>query len=458
MLEIPQRREPGGGLDEKLNAKGVSPGPASKAVGFVRKPRKSLNLPEERAGAVEVGKGALPSLGGNHEEEVSLTEDEEQRLASELKDSSWKSVGKATEMQFGEEKEGTQSSPVSPKADALDSVVPQQPGSERFDTLYEVGAVLGKGTYGSVRLARQRETGRECAVKIIDKMSTESSLEELAREIAMLADLQHPNIIRLIAAYESHSHVYVVTELASGGELMHRISQEHSVYSEQEVQRYLFTVIEAIDFMHGKGIVHRDLKPENILLSDRSEHATIKVVDFGLSQYTQTDKPSLLQTVCGTHKYLSPEMILCDRGRLRGYSKAVDMWGIGIILYVMLFGFNPFEGRTRAETHENILRCKYAFPADTNASAQVKDLISHLLTKDYSRRYTVQECLAHPWFNNQHSEASAEPLVSQKKTVRERLAEFNAQRLSVYDRVKSVHRRLSSRTASSGTRIARSSV
>jgi serine/threonine protein kinase len=116
------------------------------------------------------------------------------------------------------------------------------------------------------------------------------------------------------------------------------------------------TLLHAIDFMHAKGIVHRDLKPENILLSDRSASATIKVVDFGLSQYTQTDTPSLLQTVCGTHKYLSPEMILCDRGRLRGYSKAVDMWGIGIILFVMLFGFNPFEGRTRAETHENILK------------------------------------------------------------------------------------------------------
>jgi len=124
-------------------------------------------------------------------------------------------------------------------------------------------------------------------------------------------------------------------------------------------------------------------------------------------------------------------MILCDRGRLRGYSKAVDMWGVGIILYVMLFGFNPFEARTRGETHEAILRCKYTFPADTNASAQVKDLISHLLTREYQKRYTVQECLAHPWFNNAASQASAEPLVSSKKSVRERLAEFNAQRSSV---------------------------
>lgn len=120
-------------------------------------------------------------------------------------------------------------------------------------------------------------------------------------------------------------------------------------------------------------------------------------MDFGLSQYTQSDKPSLLQTVCGTHKYLSPEMILCDRGRLKGYSRAVDMWGVGIILYVMLFGFNPFEGRTRAETHENILKCKYTYPSDTNASAQVKDLISHLLVRDYTKRFTSQECLAHPY-------------------------------------------------------------
>lgn len=269
-------------------------------------------------------------------------------------------------------------------------------GPRRFEALYEVGPILGKGTYGSVRRARHRETYRECAVKIIDKHSTDASLDDLAREIAMLADLKHPNIIRLIAAYESTSHVYVVTELASGGELMHCITSERSVYSEREVRRHVYTILQAIDFMHSKGIVHRDLKPENILLSDSSEQAEIKIVDFGLSQYTQTDNPHLLQTICGTHKYLSPEMILCDRGRLKGYSKAVDMWGVGIILYVMLFGFNPFEGHTRSQTHENILRCKYTFPPDANASAQVKDLISHLLVKDFHKRFHVRECMSHP--------------------------------------------------------------
>ncbi|KAG8461068.1 hypothetical protein KFE25_003637 [Diacronema lutheri] len=452
-MDIPPRRsvtDLNSGMRHLSLAHGT-PSKGAAVAGFTRKARKSMPLLD--AGVQP--KGALPSLGqtGAHSPgDLDLTEDECTQLATELKDSSWKSVGKATHM-------NGVASGLSAGTGADDGgecaphaqLAPHAAAAERFDSLYDVGAVLGKGTYGSVRLARHRETRQECAVKIIDKLSAESSLEDLAREIAMLADLQHPNIIRLIAAYESHSHVYVVTELASGGELMHRISQEHSVYSEQEVQRHTFTVLQAIDFMHAKGIVHRDLKPENILLSDKSDSATIKVVDFGLSQYTRTDQPSLLQTVCGTHKYLSPEMILCDRGRLRGYSKAVDMWGVGIILYVMLFGFNPFEARTRGETHEAILRCKYTFPADTNASAQVKDLISHLLTREYQKRYTVQECLAHPWFNNAASQASAEPLVSSKKSVRERLAEFNAQRSSVYEKVKSVHRRLSNAGRSSRT-------
>mmetsp|Transcript_4133 Transcript_4133/g.11962 ORF Transcript_4133/g.11962 Transcript_4133/m.11962 type:complete len:435 (+) Transcript_4133:98-1402(+) len=420
--------------------------PQAKSVGFQRKARRSVPLPND-----QMPKGTpLPSLANRRESDLEIDPTTEKALARELKDSSWKSVGKATEMVLEDGSGGAGAG--AGQAPAPPPPAPADDGAaERFDSLYDVGKVLGKGTYGSVRMARHRQTGRECAVKIIDKMSTDSSLEDLAREIAMLADLKHPNIIRLVAAYESHSHVYVVTELASGGELMHRITQEHSAYSEKEVQRHIYTILQAIDFMHSKGIVHRDLKPENILLSDRSEQATIKVVDFGLSQYTQTDKPSLLQTVCGTHKYLSPEMILCDRGRIRGYSKAVDMWGVGIILYVMLFGFNPFEGRTRGETHENILKCKYAFPPDTNASAQVKDLIQHLLTRDYARRYTVKECLAHPWLNDLTSQATADPLVSQKKSVRDRLAEFNAQRNSVYEKVKSVHRKLSSAGRSART-------
>merc|ERR1719231_2160264 len=145
----------------------------------------------------------------------------------------------------------------------------------------------------------------------------------------MLKSLTHPNIIRLFAAYESPRMLYLVTELATGGELMLRLGHNEftaEVYSEDAMKRHMQRIIEAVKYMHSKGAAHRDLKPENVLLSDATDLSTIKIVDLGLSRFFDASKP--MRTICGTHKYLAPELVQCDRGMVKGYDKAVDMWGV----------------------------------------------------------------------------------------------------------------------------------
>jgi len=178
-----------------------------------------------------------------------------------------------------------------------------------------------------------------------DKTLADNDIEDLVREFQMLRSLRHRNIIRLYAAYETPRKLYLVTELASGGELMKRLGSDSSVYSEDEVKKHIKTILEAVQYMHHKNSVHRDLKPENVLLSDMSEAAEIKIVDLGLSRFFEERK--LMRTICGTHKYLAPELVQCDRGQLQGYDKAIDMWGIGLLTFIMLFGFNPLCVRCR---------------------------------------------------------------------------------------------------------------
>ena len=178
---------------------------------------------------------------------------------------------------------------------------------------------------------------------------------------------------------------------------MKRLGSDSSVYSEDEVRKHVFTILKAVHYMHSKHCVHRDIKPENVLLSDNSDEAEvreltwplrpsthththtstrleqvphrgfacvcarrlqIKIVDLGLSRFFEERK--LMRTICGTHKYLAPELVQCDRGQLQGYDKAIDMWGVGLLGFIMLYGFNPFARESQRETHNAIMRVEYA--------------------------------------------------------------------------------------------------
>jgi len=269
----------------------------------------------------------------------------------------------------------------------------------------------------------------------------DNDIEDLVREFQMLRALRHANIIRLYAAYETPRKLYLVTELATGGELMKRLGSDANVYSEDEVRKHVFTILQAIRYMHSKHCVHRDMKPENVLLSDNTDGAEIKIVDLGLSRFFEDRK--LMRTICGTHKYLAPELVQCDRGQLQGYDKAIDMWGVGLLAFIMLFGFNPFARESQRETHNAIMRCEWHIPDGFTVSNGAKEFVSHLLRKSPDDRLTAESALKVSWLSPDAPPSPSALLSSDpKRPVKQLLWEFNAQRM-LSKVVKGAHRRLS---------------
>jgi calcium/calmodulin-dependent protein kinase I len=309
-----------------------------------------------------------------------------------------------------------------------------------FWHIFEDTKTLGRGHFAKVKQVSHLQTREEFAAKILDKTTADNDIEDLVREFQMLRSLRHPNIIRLYAAYETPKKLYLVTELASGGELMKRLGSDSSVYSEDEVRMHVRTILKAIQYMHHKNSVHRDLKPENVLLSDMSEGAQIKLVDLGLSRYFEERK--LMRTICGTHKYLAPELVQCDRGQLQGYDKAIDMWGVGLLTFIMLYGFNPFAREVQRETHNAIVRATFTFPDGYNCSQEAQAFVGHLLLLKAQDRLTADEALAHRWLSPDAPPSPGALLSNERRPVKTLLSEFNAQRM-IGKMIKGAHRRLS---------------
>ena len=315
----------------------------------------------------------------------------------------------------------------------------------QFWSIYTDIRTLGKGHFAKVKEVEHQETGERFAAKILDKTMADNDIEDLVREFQMLRALRHPNIIRLYAAYETPRKLYLVTELSTGGELMKRLGSDNSVYSEDEVRRHVLTILKAVEYMHSKQCAHRDLKPENVLLSDSTDEAEIKIVDLGLSRFF--DERKLMSTICGTHKYLAPELVQCDRGIIRGYDKAVDMWGVGLLAFIMLFGFNPFARESQRQTHNAIFNCEWAFPDGFTVSEEGKGFIRHLLRKSPTERPTATEALKSRWLSSDMPGSPGALMSSDpNRSVKQMLWDFNAQRM-LAKVVKGAHRRLSSTAA-----------
>jgi len=178
-----------------------------------------------------------------------------------------------------------------------------------------------------------------------------------------------------------------------------------------------------------------------VLLSDNSDEAEIKIVDLGLSRFFEERK--LMRTICGTHKYLAPELVQCDRGQLQGYDKAIDMWGVGLLAFIMLFGFNPFARESQRETHNAILRCEWQCPDGFSVSSSAKEFVGQLLRKSPDQRLTAEMALKAKWLSNdQPSSPNALLSSDPKRPVKQLLWEFNAQRM-LSKVVKGAHRRIS---------------
>lgn len=255
---------------------------------------------------------------------------------------------------------------------------------------------LGDGNFADVLRATERDSGAEYAVKVIDKMKIPGERERimLENEIHTMRSLVNANCIELYDVFETETHVYLVMELVSGGDLFDFIVNRGKV-PEAEAAALVGDLAGAVAYMHRNRIIHRDLKPENILVADdASGRKTLKLADFGLSMVV--DEP--LYTICGTPTYVAPE-IIGEGGA--GYGLEVDSWAIGVITYILLCGFPPFSSskRNQKELFQRIRSGTFTFPKAywEQISTDAKDLIKGLLTVDPKQRTTAEEVIRHPW-------------------------------------------------------------
>ncbi|KAL0487448.1 calcium/calmodulin-dependent protein kinase [Acrasis kona] len=261
---------------------------------------------------------------------------------------------------------------------------------------YDIGRVLGSGTFSTVKLATQKSDSRQVAVKIIDKTNLQVNTDSLRTEVKILKSVEDPNIVELIDIYEKDQKVYLVMELLTGGELFDRIVNKYpNGYNEEVAAELTKKIVLSVKYLHSRGIVHRDLKPENLLYASESNDSDIKITDFGLAKMADGD--FLLKTACGTPNYVAPEVLLNE-----GYDASVDMWSIGVILYILLCGFPPFYSENTPELFDQIINGSYDFPSPywDKVSLSARDLITKLLQIDPKKRFTPDQCLSHPWIKN----------------------------------------------------------
>ena len=262
---------------------------------------------------------------------------------------------------------------------------------------YDVIKQLGKGGYGKVYEVKNKKTNEIRACKHLSKLNMKN-IEKFEREINILINSDHPNIIKIYEIYESQRSLYLVMEECKGGEIFDRIIehiQSKQMYSEKDAAEMLQQVMSAIEYCHNNGICHRDLKPENLLYLKQGAEKdnTIKVIDFGLSQIISPEKK--LKTKVGTAYYVAPEILQGN------YTEKCDIWSAGVILYIFLSGDPPFNGPSDAVIYGKIAEMKFNFPEKKwkNISNEAKDLIMHMIAPE-KERYTAKEVLQHPWFKN----------------------------------------------------------
>ncbi|WJX16182.1 CBL-interacting serine/threonine-protein kinase 16 [Trifolium repens] len=255
---------------------------------------------------------------------------------------------------------------------------------------YEVGRILGKGTFAKVYYAKDIATGEGVAIKVIDKdkVRKEGMMEQIKREISVMRLVKHPNIVNLKEVMATKTKILFVMEYARGGELFDKVAK--GKFKEELARKYFQQLISAVDYCHSRGVSHRDLKPENMLLD---ENGDLKVSDFGLSALPeQLRQDGLLHTQCGTPAYVAPEVV-----RKRGYSGfKADTWSCGVILYALLAGFLPFQHENLMSMYNKVFKEEYQFPPWF--SPESKRLISKILVADPERRITIPSIMNVPWF------------------------------------------------------------
>uniref|UniRef100_UPI003AACBAE4 SNF related kinase b n=1 Tax=Centroberyx gerrardi TaxID=166262 RepID=UPI003AACBAE4 len=263
-------------------------------------------------------------------------------------------------------------------------------GSCRSDLsgLYHLGRTLGRGHFAVVKLARHVTTGQLVAVKMIDKTKLDvMATSHLLQEVRCMKLVQHPNVVRLYEVIDTPTTLYLVMELAEGGDLYDYILRHEGGVAERTAKRHFAQIVRAVAYCHQLHVVHRDLKPENVVFFP--QQGAVKLTDFGFSNLFQPGK--MLATSCGSLAYSAPEILLGEEYD----APAVDIWSLGVILYMLVCGVPPFQETNDSETLVMILDCRYSVPE--HVSDDCRDLISRMLQKDPSRRASLEEIEAHVW-------------------------------------------------------------
>ena len=261
---------------------------------------------------------------------------------------------------------------------------------------YKIICKLGKGSFGSVFKVKHKITGEVRAMKIIKNTSVDDKFEadnvKFLKEIQVLKELDHPNIIKIFEYYVDNKNHYIITELLTGGELYESIIKCHR-FNEKKAAFIMKQILSALNYLHSKGIVHRDIKPENILVqnNDKKKNKTdeiyIKLIDFGASIFFKENE--ILKLKVGSPYYIAPEVLN------KNYNEKCDIWSAGVVLYVMLIGKFPFVGQTSQKLFESIKTGKYKTEGKEweAISIEAKELIGKMLEIDKDKRLSASECL-----------------------------------------------------------------
>ena len=254
---------------------------------------------------------------------------------------------------------------------------------------------VGLGSYGRVCLCKKKKSGKVYVMKILKKndIIKKKQVDHVYSEYTILSKLKHPFIVQLIGVnFEDPKYIYFILEYIQGGELF-TLLRSNVTFPVPQTKFYIAHIITVFEYLHSKNIVYRDLKPENILIN---KNGYLKLTDFGFAKQLDSEKAKTY-TLCGTPEYLAPEIILN-----KGHGKAVDWWTLGILLFEMLVGIDPFSDDEPMKTYQKILKGKINFPKEIDKDA--KSLIKHLLVQDTTKRYGclkngVKDILNHRFFD-----------------------------------------------------------
>ncbi|KAI3700305.1 hypothetical protein L2E82_44931 [Cichorium intybus] len=289
---------------------------------------------------------------------------------------------------------------------------------EDVRTGYTIGKELGRGQFGVTHLCTNKQTGEQFACKTIAKrkLANKEDMEDVRREVQIMHHLSgQNNIVDLKGAFEDKHSVHLVMELCAGGELFDRIIAKGH-YTERGAASLLRTIVQIVHTCHSMGVIHRDLKPENFLLLSKDENAPLKATDFGLSVFYKQGE--VFSDIVGSAYYIAPEVLK------RKYGPEVDIWSIGVMLYILLCGVPPFWAESEHGIFNSILRGQVDFTSDPwpTISPQAKDLVRKMLNSDPKQRLTAHQVLSHPWIK-EDGEAPDKPL---DNAVMGRLKQFRA--------------------------------